>query len=72
MAFAGKTTFNPATDAIPLPDGREFRFTPPESQDLPTQGFDHGRHPTTAFVDQTFSAFKNTTVLDVVYECTCP
>ena len=43
MAFAGKTTFNPATDAIPLPDGREFRFTPPESQDLPTQGFDRGR-----------------------------
>lgn len=42
MAFSGKLSFNPMTDSIPLPDGREFRFTPPKGQDLPADGFTPG------------------------------
>ena len=51
MAFSGKLTFNPMTDAIPLPSGGEFRFSPPRGQDLPEQGFTPGR---TAFYPTPF------------------
>ena len=47
MAFAGKTTFNPMTDTIPLPNGGEFRFTSPSADDLPARGFDKGAAITT-------------------------
>ncbi|KAG8219978.1 aconitate hydratase [Butyriboletus roseoflavus] len=39
MAFSGKLTFNPMNDAISLPDGQLFKFSPPSGQDLPTEGF---------------------------------
>lgn len=42
MAFSGKLTFNPMTDAISLPSGQLFRFSPPSGQDLPTEGFAAG------------------------------
>ncbi|KAI9572778.1 aconitate hydratase [Boletus coccyginus] len=42
MAFSGKLTFNPMTDAISLPGGQLFEFSPPSGQDLPTEGFAAG------------------------------
>lgn len=42
MAFSGKLTFNPMTDAINLPNGQLFKFSPPSGQDLPTEGFAAG------------------------------
>lgn len=43
MAFSGKLTFNPMTDALLDKDGNEFRFQPPQGDDLPSQGFETGR-----------------------------
>jgi homoaconitase len=43
MAFSGKLSFNPVTDALTLPSGEEFRFSPPAGQDLPTEGFTQGK-----------------------------
>ncbi|KAI0179501.1 aconitate hydratase [Hypoxylon sp. FL1284] len=34
MAFAGSTTFNPATDSLVTPSGEEFRFTPPSGSPI--------------------------------------
>lgn len=42
MAFSGKLSFNPMSDTIPLNDGHSFKFSPPEGQDLPSQGFTAG------------------------------
>ncbi|KAH8671530.1 aconitase family-domain-containing protein [Xylariales sp. PMI_506] len=39
MAFAGSTTFNPVTDSLPTPSGKEFRFTPPSGFEIPAQPF---------------------------------
>lgn len=39
MAFSGKLTFNPVSDAISLSSGELFKFSPPSGQDLPTEGF---------------------------------
>lgn len=39
MSYAGSTTFNPMTDAIPTSSGEEFRFTPPVGEELPMAGF---------------------------------
>lgn len=43
LAFAGSTTFNPLTDAIPTPDGGEFRFPAPHGLEGPPTPFDEGR-----------------------------
>lgn len=43
MAFAGTTTFNPMTDALITPDGKEFRFSPPQGLEGPATPFDAGR-----------------------------
>lgn len=43
MAFAGKLSFNPMTDALFDKDGKAFRFNPPTGDDLPYQGFEAGR-----------------------------
>ncbi|KAK7753999.1 aconitate hydratase [Diatrype stigma] len=45
MAFAGRTTFNPMTDALPTADGGEFRFSPPagSGRELPLQPFEVAR-----------------------------
>ena len=42
MAFSGKLSFNPMEDSIDLPQGGKFKFTPPQGQDLPSQGFTQG------------------------------
>ncbi|KAE8266937.1 hypothetical protein A4X09_0g5415 [Tilletia walkeri] len=42
MAFAGRLDFNPLTDSITTPEGKEFRFQPPVGDELPPRGFDNG------------------------------
>ncbi|KAL9940846.1 hypothetical protein V8E36_000334 [Tilletia maclaganii] len=42
MAFAGRLDFNPVTDSITTPDGKQFRFDPPIGEELPPRGFDNG------------------------------
>ena len=42
MSYSGSTTFNPLTDAIPLPNGQSFRFDPPTGHALPSSGFAMG------------------------------
>ncbi len=39
MAFSGRLDFNPLADALPTPDGGEFRFRPPSGDMLPSKGF---------------------------------
>jgi aconitate hydratase len=41
-SIAGTTTFNPATDSIPTPDGGSFKFEAPFGKELPPRGFDPG------------------------------
>ena len=42
MSYSGRTDFNPMTDAIPLDNGKEFRFEAPSGTDLPLSGFAAG------------------------------
>ncbi|MBM4438874.1 MAG: aconitate hydratase [Candidatus Rokubacteria bacterium] len=42
LAFAGTLHFNPLTDTLPTPDGKTMRFTPPEAEELPREGFARG------------------------------
>ncbi|PPQ70745.1 hypothetical protein CVT24_000856, partial [Panaeolus cyanescens] len=42
MAFSGKLSFNPQTDSLTLPNGESFKFSPPQGQDLPSEGFTPG------------------------------
>ena len=42
MAFSGKLSFNPMTDALPTPSGEPFCFAPPKGRDLPEAGFTAG------------------------------
>ena len=42
LAFAGTLEFDPVNGTIPGPDGRPFRFTAPEGEELPTRGFAKG------------------------------
>lgn len=37
--FSGKLSFNPATDSLTTPEGDTFRFTIPQGEELPTNGF---------------------------------
>ncbi|KAK3307992.1 aconitase family-domain-containing protein [Chaetomium strumarium] len=43
MAYAGSTTFNPMTDVIPTPDGKEFRFPAPRGLEGPQTPFEQGK-----------------------------
>jgi aconitate hydratase len=43
MAFAGTIEFNPLTDTLPGPDGKPVRFTPPQADELPRDGFIGGQ-----------------------------
>lgn len=43
MAFAGDLRFNPMTDSIKTPSGKEFRFQPPNGNELPPRGYDPGQ-----------------------------
>jgi len=40
MAFAGSLSFNPIVDTLPLPDGTQFRFSPPVGSALPRDGYE--------------------------------
>ena len=42
MTFAGSMEFNPMTDSIVTPSGKEFKFEPPSGESLPVRGFDSG------------------------------
>jgi aconitate hydratase len=42
MAFGGTLEFDPVHGTIPGPDGKPFRFTAPEGEELPAQGFAGG------------------------------
>lgn len=42
MAYAGSTTFNPITDELKTPDGKSFRFEPPQGLEGPRTPFDSG------------------------------
>jgi aconitate hydratase len=42
LAFAGTLEFDPVNGTLPGPDGRPFRFTPPEGEELPREGFARG------------------------------
>jgi aconitate hydratase len=43
LAMAGTLEFNPLTDTLTAPDGTKVRFTAPEAEELPRQGFIGGR-----------------------------
>ncbi|KAK0727086.1 aconitase family-domain-containing protein [Lasiosphaeria miniovina] len=43
MAFAGSTTFNPMTDSLTTPDGKEFRFPAPHGLEGPETPFEFGK-----------------------------
>ncbi|HXH84564.1 MAG TPA: aconitate hydratase [Candidatus Tectomicrobia bacterium] len=42
LAFAGTLEFDPVHGTLPGPDGRPVRFTAPEAEELPRQGFARG------------------------------
>jgi aconitate hydratase len=42
LAFAGTLEFDPVHGTLTAPDGRAFRFTPPEGEELPREGFARG------------------------------
>ncbi|OLB43223.1 MAG: aconitate hydratase [Candidatus Rokubacteria bacterium 13_2_20CM_2_64_8] len=42
LAFAGTLEFNPMTDTLTAPNGQRVRFTPPEGEELPRDGFARG------------------------------
>lgn len=42
MAFAGSTTFNPITDTLKTPDGKDFKFSPPHGKEGPETPFESG------------------------------
>src|SRR5437773_5004574 len=42
LVFGGTLEFDPVHGTIPGPDGKAFRFTPPESEELPANGFPRG------------------------------
>ncbi|GFP56184.1 putative aconitate hydratase, mitochondrial [Trichoderma asperellum] len=42
MAFAGSTTFNPMTDTIKTPSGKDFKFSPPHGLEGPKTPFEAG------------------------------
>src|SRR5881296_3802920 len=42
LVFAGSLEFDPVHGTIEGPDGKAFRFTPPESEELPAKGFARG------------------------------
>jgi aconitate hydratase len=42
LAFAGTLEFDPVHGTLSGPDGKPFRFTPPEGEELPAEGFARG------------------------------
>jgi len=44
MIFAGDLTFNPLTDSLKGSDGKEFKFSEPTGDELPSRGYDPGEN----------------------------
>jgi aconitate hydratase len=44
LTIAGRLDFNPLTDSIKTPSGKDFKFTPPTADELPKRGFDNGEN----------------------------
>ena len=44
LAFGGSLSFNPLTDSLPTPDGKQFRFEAPSGFELPPRGYDPGEN----------------------------
>jgi aconitate hydratase len=44
FALAGDITFNPEKDTLTGADGKPFKLTPPNGQELPARGFDPGQN----------------------------
>ncbi len=42
LAFGGSLEFDPVHGTLTTPDGKAFRFTPPEGEELPREGFARG------------------------------
>lgn len=42
MSLAGSLAFNPLKDTLKTAEGKEFRLSPPEGDELPQNGFDRG------------------------------
>jgi aconitate hydratase len=42
LAFGGSLEFDPVHGTLTTPDGKAFRFTPPEGEELPRDGFARG------------------------------
>jgi aconitate hydratase len=42
LSIAGRLDFNPLTDSIKLPNGKDFKFSPPKGDELPKLGYDKG------------------------------
>lgn len=38
MIFGGSLSFNPLTDTLKTPDGKDFKFQPPKGLELPAKG----------------------------------
>ncbi|KAK6204781.1 aconitate hydratase [Scheffersomyces amazonensis] len=43
MIYSGDSNYNPITDSIKLENGQEFKFQPPQGDELPNEGFIKGR-----------------------------
>jgi aconitate hydratase len=43
LAIAGRLDFNPMTDSLKTPSGKEFRFKAPFGDELPKKGFESGQ-----------------------------
>ncbi|HLC43477.1 MAG TPA: aconitate hydratase [Methylomirabilota bacterium] len=43
MAFAGTLEFDPVNGTLDTADGKKFRFTPPEAEEFPAEGFVRGQ-----------------------------
>src|SRR5437773_495863 len=52
LAFAGTLEFDPVHGTLPGPDGRPFRFTAPEGEELPRDGFARGEEGFEAPADE--------------------
>eukprot|EP01114_Cavostelium_apophysatum_P019331 TRINITY_DN619_c0_g1_i1.p1 TRINITY_DN619_c0_g1~~TRINITY_DN619_c0_g1_i1.p1 ORF type:complete len:774 (+),score=241.27 TRINITY_DN619_c0_g1_i1:129-2450(+) len=44
MVFGGKLTFNPEKDFLTGADGKQFKLSPPNGDELPAKGFDPGNN----------------------------
>ncbi|KTW27218.1 aconitate hydratase, mitochondrial [Pneumocystis jirovecii RU7] len=44
MVFAGDLSFNPITDTLTGADGKEFKLSPPNGDELPSRGYDPGEN----------------------------